>query len=467
MAQPPPGSEPLVLFGAHRWRRQVVVAKAMAYGFEPHIAMFDSEQLEPNLQACVKPNHVHRLARLSPTPVEDVLSTIPRNGRWYVLGLDDYVMELASKVSEHSATPTMDPDAAVVTLRKSRLRHKWNALCEGADSLYPVPYSLLRYKDCSFSELEEGEETVSFRSDSGFVVKPNALDASIAINSAADWAGVEAAIARIRAELAPLADSVLDLGIVIAPEIIVEKRIPRSTDLHAGAEFSAEFISVGGQRSAEHQLLGITQKYIDHETHVEVAHCYPSHTFPPELVPSLTAAVGCLLGELRVGCAISHWEFIVTPDRRLALVEGQLRPAGDNIMELVRLASGSDPYHLLFAALRGQSVSIAARQSGAPVATVHFPRPASEIHAPLVLSSSHPAGASRSDSLIVSPDLATARRWGCDSDWGDRHIAVITSGPNFEAARRACEEIVANLALEGCDASGQRMMCALRLPSLS
>jgi hypothetical protein len=467
MAHPPLDSERLVFFGAHRWRRQVVIAKARAFGFEPHIAMFESEHLEPDLQACVKPSHIHRMSILSPTPVRDVLATIPRNGRWYTLGLDDYVMELASRVSEYSAMPTMEPNAAVVTLHKSRLRHMWNSLCGRINSLYLVPYILLRYKDCTFSELEEDGDAVRFSSDSGFIVKPNALDASISIHSASDWAGVEVAITEIQAELSPLAESVLDLGIVIAPEIIVEKRIPRSTDLHAGAEFSAEFISIGGQHSAEHQLLGITQKYIDNETHVEVAHCHPSHSFPPELVPVLVTAVRSLLSELRVGCTISHWEFIVTPDRRLALVEGQLRPAGDNIMELVRLSSGFDPYELLFTALRGHIVSIASRQDSSTVATVHFLRPECEIHAPLVLSSSHPGSALGSESLIVSPDFAAASRWGCDSDWGNRYIGVITAGPNFDAARKSCEKIVEGLTLKGCDAFGQPIICGLRLPSLA
>ncbi|MBD9357367.1 ATP-grasp domain-containing protein [Methylomonas albis] len=364
----------------------------------------------------------------------------------------------------------MEPEAAITVLRKDLLRKKWNALCTDDKTLHPVEYCLIRYRDYTFQDIVHIENQALLQSEGQFVVKPNALDASIAINVASCNAQLAVAISRTKEELTKLALDVDSLGISIFPEILVEAMIPRSASLHPGAEFSAEFISTPAETDVHHQLIGITQKYIDRETHVEVAHHHPSESFPPSLLANLEASIKRLLHDLKINCSISHWEFIVTTEDKLALVEGQLRPAGDQIMELIRLATGVDPYVRLFDAMfscnnHEHSRQIPLTRSNI-VAAVHFPKPSSNIFGPMQLDLGALTKDASDHSVTVSRDFFSANLWSSDSNWSQRYVAVLTVGDSYQSAYDQCLTLVSQLRLIGFNDEGAELVAGMQLKAV-
>jgi hypothetical protein len=450
----------LVLLGAHRWRRQPVVQMAQESGFDPVLLLYESETLPDSFFSAVVPNHILRQSTSRPRTPKDVAETIARmGGDWFALGLDDYVCQFAAELSSYGTKRTMKASAAHETLNKHLLRIRWNQLCTNNSRLYPVPFRFRRYADMTFTTIVEECEDTEFSEFTSLIVKPDALDASIGIHKVESWASVQPAIADVFAELAPLSLDVRSMGISIVPAIIAEHQIPRSKVLHTGAEFSAEFLSAKGNDSepSSHLLIGITQKYVNPETFVEVAHCFPSPTFPDGLRETLEQVTAQLLDELGVECCISHWEYIVTEGGKLALVEAQLRPAGDWIMSLVAIATDSNPYHILFDALRSKD-TCRVGFSNKRFASVFFPLPDREIHGAFSLECRGEAAALLGRRLFIADEVSNARAWGKKAEWHSRYLAVITEGQSFDEAKIKCHEILAHIIvapLESSQSAGQ------------
>ena len=463
------GKPSILLLGAHRWRRQPVVEMARTAGLEPVLLLYENEELPSALLHIVDPSRVLRQSHEKPFSAREISEMVmSKSDTWFVIGLDDYVCEFAAELSKYSTKRTMPPSAARETLHKHLLRRRWNKLCQNNPLLFPVPFRFLRFSDTSFQNKIGEEEDLALDQSRGLIVKPDALDASIGIHKAECWEQVDSAMASIRTELAALAEDAAPIGIDVAPAVIVEQRIPRSKRLHPGAEFSAEFFSVKAKRNdlSNHSLLGITQKYIHPETFVEVAHCFPSETFPQELVDTVQHVTASLLDELQVEFGISHWEFIVCEDGRLALVEAQLRPAGDRIMDLVFRATDRNPYHMLFSALveRGpfELPAFCARQKAA----VFFPQPEYQASGKFSIIERTDSTASLAGrAYFVEPELEKDRlRWGGKVLWHSRLMSIVTEGETFEEAKRKCEAMLPLLQLHCQTESGKCEDIPLVLP---
>lgn len=466
----PTNREPkIVLSGAHRWSRQPVVDLARNAGLDPILLLYEKEDVPDELLSKVQLDHVIRQSKADTRSAVKIAETVSRDGaEWYSLGLDDYVCEFAAELSTYSSKKMMPASAAKETLHKHRLRLRWNELCERNALLFPVPFRLLLYSDATFVTKICEEENLAFNEFTPLIVKPDALDASIGIHNANSWAEAEGSVSSIQAELASLAAEVIGIGIDISPAILIEHRIPRSRHLHAGAEFSAEFLSTKLQHHTTpvHRFLGMTQKYINQETFVEVAHCFPSETFPTQLLDTVQEVTADLLDQLEVEFCISHWEYIVTDDERLALVEAQLRPAGDRIIDLVWRATDCNPYHVLFGALRGDESFVLPPFSVRRKAAVFFPQPERLVRGKLSLVRDTHTDKMFEGSLFLGSDFASASVWGSQPQWYSKHVALLAEGQTFESARKQCEKMLSFLRVRCQLPSGEEERVCLSLPSL-
>jgi hypothetical protein len=455
----------ILLLGAHRWRRQSVVQLARDSGFDPVLLLYESELLPDSLSQTVAPNHVLRQSLSSPRSPKEIADTLSSvGGDWFAVGLDDYVCQFAAELSAFAASPTMRSSAAHETLNKHLLRSRWNRLCAHDGMLHPVPFRFRVYSDVNFTTIIEEIEEGGFSESVPLIVKPDALDASIGIHKVKSWACVQGAIDSLRTELGPLAKHVRPMGINIVPAIIAEHQIPRSKLLHPGAEFSAEFLSARNPNDQTniHFLVGVTQKYIKPETFVEVAHCFPSETFPSKLRDTLQRVTTQLLDELGVEFCISHWEYIVTEDGKLALVEAQLRPAGDWIMNLVSIATDCNPYRILFDAIKSNDRP-RPEFSVKRVAAVFFALPDREIGGSFSLVCREQMRSVRGKDFFVDNELANARVWRKQVQWHSRYLAVITEGKNFGEARIKSERILSQMTLAPRGSSAEADQIHLRL----
>lgn len=454
--------------GAHRWRRQPVIEMARTVGFTPVLLLYEEEELPDELLGIIQPSRVLRQLKETPLSARRISELMASDSEpWYVVGLDDYVCEFAAELSNYSTKRMMPSFAAKETLHKHRLRRRWNNICKTNPVLFPVPFRLLRFSDTSFENEIGREEDLVFDQTGGLIVKPDALDASIGIHKADGWEQVDSALALIRAELAPLAEDAATIGIEVAPAVLIEQRIPRGKSLHPGAEFSAEFFSVKLERNGvpNHSLIGITQKYIHPETFVEVAHCFPSETFPQELVDAVQHVTSLLLNELQVEFGISHWEYIVCEDGRLALVEAQLRPAGDRIMDLVFRATDCNPYHALFSALLQEAQSKLPAFTAKRKAAVFFPQPERQASGKLsIVGKTESVKSLAGQTYFVEPEINKSLRWGGKVLWHSRLLSIVTEGETFEAAKRKCEAILPLLQIHCQPERGETENIPLVLP---
>lgn len=438
----------VVLLGVHRWRRLAVLQFVEQGGFEPLVLLYDTESIPASFRT-LGTNQIIRQSLAAPRSAKEIADLLSNSeGEWFVLALDDYVCEFAAELAAFSKKPTMRPSAARQTLEKHKLRGMWNALCETNPDLFPVPFRYREYTDTHFRTISQEDGDPNFSETAPLIVKPDALDASIGIQRATSWVSVGSAIDAIREEVEPLADAVTCLGIRVAPGITAEHQIPRSMKLHPGAEFSAEFLSAKPSAGSPdgHFLIGITQKYINPSNFVEIAHCFPSEAFPKDLIGAVQSATSKLLEDLDVRLCISHWEYVVTEDGRLALVEAQLRPGGDWIMNLITEATDRNPYSVLLSFL-GKNASEPPRFSKKRVAAVFFPLPEREIRGQFSIVCEPEAQALRGMSLFIDDELSEVSKWQAEAQWHSRFVTVISTGADFEECKAHCELILSRISI--------------------
>ncbi|MCF7551758.1 ATP-grasp domain-containing protein [Pseudonocardia sp. WMMC193] len=103
---------------------------------------------------------------------------------------------------------------------------------------------------------------------------------------------------------------------------------------HTGPQYSVESFSAAG----EHEIVAVVRKFSDPATAVELGHVTP----PPEPVgPEVPPFVRGVLDALGVRDGPTHTELVLTVDGP-RVVETHVRLAGDEIPELVRIATGVD-----------------------------------------------------------------------------------------------------------------------------
>jgi hypothetical protein len=271
---------------------------------------------------------------------------------WCVFPLNDYLTEHAAVMSELLSNPCYPQASARIANQKHRLRELWNETAAlNNSSLLGVPYCRVEMSsESSEFRVRSNAAFDALPENTRFVVKPDALSGSIEVSSAASKAeAISSAHKTCHLLESKWADICKTIGAELQPHVLIEAAIERATNLHPGAEYSIEVVSF----NSEHHVVGITQKWTT-ANFVEAGQLFPSESFPADLKTPLEAAIYSLLESLKVCYCVSHWEFIVTQDRRIALVEGHLRPAGDRILDLVQISTGTSATGALCRALATQ-----------------------------------------------------------------------------------------------------------------
>lgn len=107
-----------------------------------------------------------------------------------------------------------------------------------------------------------------------------------------------------------------------------------------GKEFSVESYSVNGR----HHILGITEKFIDAASFIEIGHVFPAELEPP-VAEVITAYVASVLSATGIEHSVSHTEIMLT-EQGPRLIETHTRVGGDYIPQLVRHVTGLDLYEI-------------------------------------------------------------------------------------------------------------------------
>jgi biotin carboxylase len=253
------------------------------------------------------------------------------------------------------------------------------------------------------------------------VVKPVDGEASAGVARIDAPGDVEAALARVGAEH-------------LARRVIVEEFL-------AGEELSVEGVSSGGR----HRILAVTKKYVDPGTFVERGHLVPA-PLAPAARDAAVRYVERVLDALGFHDCPSHTEIVLTAEGP-RLIETHNRVGGDNIMDLVELATGIDVYGLV------------ARQSVGEDPFALLPAPA-EPHRSAAAWYAAPAGPSSNvlldvgglDAARALPDVARVEllkppgtRQGPVAQSADRSGYALAVGPTPAAALARAREAVATL----------------------
>ncbi|MEU7906213.1 ATP-grasp domain-containing protein [Actinoplanes sp. NPDC049118] len=136
----------------------------------------------------------------------------------------------------------------------------------------------------------------------------------------------------------------------------------------SGPEYSIETFSADGA----HTVLAVTEKFKSAHF-VEVGHLVPAR-IDAHLAGRIGAAAGRVLSAIGFREGLAHTEVIVT-DAGVRVVETHVRQGGDAIVELVRLATGTDMQRLLFRWLAGHPVDPAASEHRAAAIWFLTPEP--------------------------------------------------------------------------------------------
>jgi len=426
---------------------QVVVAKLVSDHSETLLAKVnhDSSHSETRVQP-----HATEILPDEATAISDVTLTRLRQEygeNCFVLPLNDYIAEYAAKISTLLSHPCYPSRSAEMTKRKHELRALWNRLTEQSNA------DLCSIEYCYVEQRSNAEGVFDYYPSSGFealpentplIVKPDELSSSIAINYARSKHEAVSLVGAVCAELRSKWYEVgRSIGTEVRPRVIIEMAIPRSTALHPGAEFSIEFVSFEGQ----HHPVGITQKWVG-PNFIESGQFFPSESFPERLRPALERAIHQLLEHLEVSYAVSHWEFIITPDERIALVEGHLRPAGGRIMELIVQSTGQSPTSALFEALAQRKVdfSFAPRTS----CGLFWMIPEVPLTEVTELKVNHDVtGALCKDLYIHQQGIIATPNWAQATDWLMRLAHVLATGDNLDVVIERCRTVAQSVILSG------------------
>jgi hypothetical protein len=154
------------------------------------------------------------------------------------------------------------------------------------------------------------------------------------------------------------------------------------------------------------------------------------------------------LDQLAVGYCVSHWEFIITPEERIALVEGHLRPAGDRIMELVEHSTARSPTAALCEALAQQKTdfSFAPRNS----CGIFWLVPQTPLTKVTEVTVKRDVTDALSKDLYVNDEgIMATPGWSQASDWLTRFAHVMATGNNGDDVLSRCRKVARNVILSG------------------
>jgi hypothetical protein len=364
---------------------------------------------------------------------------------WCVLPLNDYMTEYAAAISTEFSESCYPPRSAEIAKRKHKLRDLWNRLASRPGSgLYGVEYCYVELSNDDQFEYHPSSGFDALPEETRLVVKPDELSSSIEVHFAASKMEAVTLAHDICGQLRSKWYEVgRAIGTEVRPRVVMETAIERSPAFHPGSEFSIEFVSFEGQ----HHAIGITQKWTG-PNFIETGQLFPAESFPERLRPALERAIHQLLEELRVRYCVSHWEFIITPDERIALVEGHLRPAGDRIMELIEYSTGRSPVAALCEAL--------ARRKGNFSFVPHISCgifwlvPETPLEEVTEIEVERAVTEALSEDLYLNhKGIMSTPNWSHATDWMARFAHVLATGNNLDSVRSCCREVAASVILSG------------------
>jgi len=455
----PSGAPPkrsVLIFGDQPWSRDRIVQESIDAGLQVVLARLTSDHSEAILPKVHRENGAgteQRTAQHSevlPDQVtrlsDEMLARLRRQygNDWCALPMNDYVTEYAAAVSvHHSCYPAR---SAEIVKRKHELRNLWNELARQDEAnLYPVEYCYLEWRnDTARAECHPGAGFDALPEQVAFVVKPDELSSSIEIRRSHSKREAMSVAHDICVQLrSKWYDVGRAIGTEVRPRVIIEKAIERSQALHPGAEYSTEFVSLEGS----HFSAGIVQKWTG-PNFIETGHLYPAESFPAGLVPALERAVQTLLRQLGVMYGVSHWEFMVTQDNRIALVEGHLRPAGDRIMELIGHSTGKSPTAALCQALASKATCFSFQRT---VSTgIFWMVPKSPLEKVTSVSIDHSVTDGLCQDLYLNEEgIRQTANWSRAEDWMTRFAHVIATGAGLAQIQDRCRRVAQGISLSG------------------
>lgn len=203
-------------------------------------------------------------------------------------------------------------------------------------------------------------------------------------------------------------------------------------ELLEGPEFSVEAFSVDGK----HTIVAVTEKRIDPNTFVELAHVIPAR-ISADTATAISEYVRAFLDRIALSTGPSHTEVKLTPVGP-RVIESHDRIGGDKIRELVRLATGIDLLsHALQAALGKPEQLEPPSDAGAAVQFITAPagRVASILLPTLKQGEDIVVTASIGD--VVPEKLTSAARLGY----------VLVAAVNADYAARRAEELARSVVI--------------------
>jgi len=229
-----------------------------------------------------------------------------------VVALAEIDQDRAAEVAVALGLPYHSPD--VVALANDKVRMRRHLARAGVD-------------DLPATQIAGVEELAEFHRRVGpVIVKPAAGRGSAGVAEVHSPADVAAAYAHALA-------GANDTG---RGGACLQRSSPMAERLLTGPEFSIEAFTVDGF----HHAFAVTEKFLDARTKVELGHVVPAR-IPAGTAARIVAYVEKVLTALGVRFGITHTE-VILHDGEPVIVETHLRKAGDEIIPVVRSATGVD-----------------------------------------------------------------------------------------------------------------------------
>lgn len=318
-----------------------------------------------------------------------------------VVALDDFVAEAAVLLAQQLQVPFYCLQSHETTFYKNRLRAIWNQQVSHHPQL-PLQYIDFEYLPSQTPSTQPWQVPV--------IVKPNAYSGSVGVQLVNNPAAINTAVQGLQ-NLLQQEQQRFAGDFAVCQDILLEAAIPRQNMPGSNSEFTLHMLS----RKGQHQLLTTSEKQLAADAFVEIGHTVPAPNLPAHLLTQMVAITKLLLTELQVVQCISNWEYIVTPDNKIALVEGQLRPSGDRLMQLIQLATGINPFEAL---LTGNTIPTQNR-----TAAIRWLGPQDiEVKGDDITIPNLPENW---ETQINKEALLQNPNWPGPVDWYNRHVAVI------------------------------------------